>query len=154
MPVPRLNTQDRRMMQQMQHFQEVLLRGMEVIYHSSSAFSHKSQAAVIWLGLGTNPVDGQKAPRVYIAPKKRKTSKGSERGIWVDDLAEIRPGINSDVYLRAPNATTERIANKCYSIIGSEGTLDLEVKSAEARDAVVSRWVLWMQMPAVSSNRT
>lgn len=32
------------------------------------------------------------------------------------------------------------------SIIGSECTLDLEVKTPEARDAVVSRFVLWVQL--------
>jgi len=131
----------------MAYFQEVLVRGMEVIFHSSSAFSaHKTQSAVIWLGTGTGP-DGREAPRIYIAPKKRKASKGSEKGIWVDDLAEVRPGINSDVYFRAPDAVTSRIADKCYSIIGSECTIDLEVKSPEARNAVVSRWVLWLQLP-------
>ena len=129
----------------MQHFDNVLVRGMEAIVHTSSTFSaHKTSKCVIWLGVGTNHA-GQTCQRMYVAKQKRKTSKGTERGVWVDDLAEVRPGINSDVFFRAPEATTQAIANKCYSIIGSETTIDLEVKSAEARNAVVHRWQLWMQ---------
>jgi myosin heavy subunit len=137
----------------MAHFQEVLIRGMEVVAHSSSSFSqHKTAKNVLWLGDGVN-VNGETAAKLYLANKKRKISKGTERGLWLEDMAECRPGINSDVFFKAPDNVTQAIANKCFSVIGSECTLDLEVKSGEARNAVVHRFQLWLQQIAQSNPR-
>jgi myosin heavy subunit len=137
----------------MAHFQEVLIRGMEVVAHTSSSFSqHKTTKNVLWLGDGVN-VNGETAAKLYLANKKRKSSKGTEKGLWLEDMAECRPGINSDVFFKAPDNVTQAIANKCFSVIGSECTLDLEVKSGEARNAVVHRFQLWLQQIAQSNPR-
>jgi hypothetical protein len=130
----------------MAHFQEVLIRGMEVVVHTSTTFaSHKSTKNVLWLAQGARPDNGETAARLYLSSKKRKNSTGKEKGLWLDDMAECRPGINSDVFFKAPDNVTQSIANKCFSIIGSETTFDLEVKSPEARNAVVHRFQLWLQ---------
>jgi len=144
-PVPqrKLSSDDASLMA---HFQEVLIRGMEVVVHTSTTFaSHKSTKNVLWLAQGSRPENGDTAPRLYLATKKRKTNTGKEKGLWLDDMAECRPGINSDVFFKAPDNVTTNIANKCFSIIGSETTFDLEVKSPEARNAVVHRFQLWLQ---------
>jgi hypothetical protein len=96
--------------------------------------------------------DGKrKIPRIYLSPKKRPSSKGTEKGLWVDDIAECRIGIATDL-LRAKfkqgsfgtAADAETVAAKCFSLIGSECTLDLEAPSAMARDALVIRFQLWL----------
>jgi hypothetical protein len=134
-------------------FQEVLIRGMEVYAHTSSSFSqHKTTKNVLWLGDGVN-VNGETAARLYLANKKRKTSKGAEKGLWLEDIAECRPGINSDGFFKAPDNMMQAVANKCFSVIGSECTLDLEVDSGEARNAVVHRFQLWLQQIAQSNPR-
>lgn len=77
----------------MAHFQEVLIRGMEVVVHTSTTFaSHKSTKNVLWLAQGARPDTGETAARLYLSTKKRKSSTGKEKGLWLDDMAEVGGG--------------------------------------------------------------
>lgn len=113
------------------HFRELLLTGMEVIKYDGNG---KRKKKVLWLDK-----DGD---RLYIDAKKRIVSTGTEKGLSLNDITEIRPGINSAAFSKA--ACDGSSKSKCFSIIGSERTLDIELPTSEARDAVVFRLQLFM----------
>jgi hypothetical protein len=129
------------------HFRELLLTGMEVTKYDSKG---KKKRKVMWLDK-----DGD---RLYIDTKKRIVSVGSEKGLSLNDITEIRPGINSAAFSKAacdggakskvsarPAASPlTTLVLQCFSIIGSERTLNIELPTSEARDAVVFRLQLFM----------
>jgi hypothetical protein len=140
------------------HFRELLLTGMEVIKYDSKG---KTKRKVMWLDK-----DGD---RLYIDSKKRIVSMGTEKGLSLNDITEIRPGINSAAFSKAAcdGGAKSKVEYRgeisplyhcclvsplilsacvlqCFSIIGSERTLNIELPTAEARDAVVFRLQLFM----------
>ncbi|ETW00017.1 hypothetical protein H310_07457 [Aphanomyces invadans] len=61
----------------------------------------------------------------------------TEKGLYLADIAEVRPGLATYSFSQSPLLP---IADKCFSIIGSERTLSLEMPSRNARDQAVSRF--------------
>ncbi|KAF0716338.1 hypothetical protein AaE_011133, partial [Aphanomyces astaci] len=61
----------------------------------------------------------------------------TEKGLYLADIAEVRPGLATYSFGQSP---LYPIADKCFSIIGSERTLSLEMPTRNARDQAVSRF--------------
>ena len=107
-------------------FTEVMLQGIEVFAYLPSG---KRSKRILWL----------EHKRVFIDRAKR--SSASAPGIDVDDIAEVRPGVNSHAFSRAPDPNTIPVGC-CFSIVGSERTIDVEVLSSAERDLLVQRFRL------------
>ena len=108
-------------------FTEVMMQGIEVFAHLAGGNRSKR---ILWLA----------RKRVFIARTKNFDPTASDSGVDVDDIAEIRPGTNSHAFCTHDSNTIP--IGCCFSIVGSERTIDVEVLSSELRDELVRRFRL------------
>jgi len=122
---------------QLAHFTELMMQGIEVFKYDSNG---KKTRRVLWLA----------RKRVFIDSKKRQTTTIADKGIDMDDITEVRPGINSHAFNKC--LVRPHLTAKCFSIIGSERTINVEVPSQALRDTLVQRLQLLMREHAAGQH--
>ena len=81
------------------HLRQVLGRGIQVTSHLAG----KTSKRILWFCNGVD-AEGLTTGKLYIASSRRTSSKGTEKGLWLTDVAECRPGANSDSFSKVGDA--------------------------------------------------
>lgn len=129
-PNPRMNPAD---IGVAKHVMGLLMRGIQVIIH------HASSRVV----RGVLSYD-QNYHTVVATPTERSLfgfGLASAQSLSVHDIADIRPGCHSLSFVRTKCNKTEL----CLSLIGTEGTLNFQFTSEDARNTFASKMRLFLQ---------
>jgi hypothetical protein len=116
---------------QLDEVRELLHRGVPVIKHTISASSlfgkgFQSHPRMLWLEGG----------RLYIDHKLRGTSKGTEKGVNLADISQVRLGASSFTF---DNGQLDPATYpKCLSIVASERTIDIDLNTTGLRDQIAA----------------
>ena len=98
-------------------FRQRLRDGIRVCKHESF---EKKYFLKLWLMVGIRGLR-------FVLAKSKPNSENS-MGVDLEDISEIRLGFNSFVFETSSNSKTLE-PRKCFSIIGSEGSIDLEFET-------------------------
>jgi hypothetical protein len=74
--------------------------------------------------------------KIFVETEKTDDLQGSEKGLFIRDVAEIRKGARSHGFI-SRRGDMQHSDEQCFSIIASERTFDLAAPSANARDVIV-----------------
>jgi hypothetical protein len=107
-----------------QSIRQLLLQGVELIkYNAKGARAHR----VLWLDPGE--------ARLHLGKAKKHGDTRRLKGVSLEDVTEIRPGVNSHGFARAiPDPAA---ACKCLTIVGGARCFDLQLPSIVSRDFLV-----------------
>ena len=129
-------------------FWHLLLQGFEVRKHKRAG-GGGSQPRVLWLD--------RSGSRLCIAPAKTGAgtpggagSLSGTKGLFLRDLSDVRRGFTTAAFSPAPLG---KDALCCFSLIGTERSLDLELPSAAAAENIVARFRLLLRALTVHTHK-
>jgi hypothetical protein len=97
--------------EELREFWNILLRGLVVMKYATTG--SKPQERVLWLD--------RSGARLYLDHRKRFDSKGNEKGLYLRDISQVRPGCNTVAFKKSSQHAPP--VDKCFSLIGTERTL-------------------------------
>lgn len=130
-------------------FKRQLENGIAVTKYCSNG---TAQPRFLWLSQGRLRVTKKMSTSSIITSRSRSRPAGSrihsrrDKGIDLDDVFEIRPGVFSHSFTQTVDtndtlkAETAVLDATCFSIIATERTLDMCVQTRSERDQLVTRF--------------
>ena len=131
--------------EELKAFWHLLLQGMCVMKYSMK--SGKKAERHLWLD--------RTGTRLYIARKKVVDTNASTKGLYLRDISEIRAGTDSNTFaqLKSQGVAPPPDKSKCFSLIGTERTIDVEMPTANSCANVVARFQLLLKALTTSTSK-